>query len=386
MSTWDDVPAFVLDSGSGVVKCGFAGEEVPRGVFAAAVGRPRGQPDGPFTVGDSVTENGGAGLTVRYPIEHGIVNDWDGLELLWRKGYETCEADPSSRAVLVTEAPMNPKSNREGIMSLLFEKFQVPAANIQIQAVLSLYSVGRVSGCVLDSGDGVSHAVPVYDGHTVPTAIQRLDMAGRDMTEWLMQLLTDETDHPFTTTADREAARDIKEKLCYVAQDFDKEMDVFLGSDEAAQKAACQPYTLPDGTELSLGRSLISCAEAMFEPSYVDRNQGGIQHLIHRAINGCGIDVRRPLFSNIVLCGGNTMFKGLDTRLEAEVRHLVNKSVMDDVKVIAPNERKFSVWMGAAILASLTSFLTEWITKEEYEEHGPNIVHRRCSSYGFVEK
>lgn len=185
--SWDDLPAFVLDSGSGVVKCGFAGEEVPRGVFAAAVAHKKGNPQGPFTVGDAAIDNS-AGMTVRYPIEHGIVNDWDGLELLWRRAYETCgtdstAVDPSSRAVLVTEAPMNPKANRENIVSMLFEKFNVPATNIQIQAVLSLYSVGRVSGCVLDSGDGVSHAVPVYDGHTVPTAIQRLDMAGRDMTE-----------------------------------------------------------------------------------------------------------------------------------------------------------------------------------------------------------
>lgn len=381
---WDEQPAFVLDGGSGAVKCGYAGEEVPRGVFACAVGHPRGSPSGPFTVGDAAVES--PGLTVRYPLENGVVRDWDALERLYHHAYTSIGAEPSQQAALLTEAPMNPKVNREKMVELMFERFGVPATYVQIQAVLSLYTVGRTDGLVLDSGDGVTHAVPVFDGHTVPTAVRRIDMAGRDLTQWMMTLLSDETGRPFTTSSDREVARGIKERLAYCALDFDAEMDIACGDDAAAAARQQQSYALPDGTSLELGRSLFCCAEAMFDPTIAERDLPGIHTMVHSSINECGIDIRRTLYQNILLAGGNTMFKGLDTRLAKEVRALANPKVRDEVKVVAPNERKFSVWMGAAVLASLASFNNEWITREEYDEHGAGIVHQRCSALGFVEQ
>lgn len=381
---WDEQPAFVLDGGSGSIKCGFAGEEVPRGVFACAVGHPKGQPQGPFTLGDAAVET--KGLTIKYPLQNGIVRDWDDLERLWHHAFETISADPTAQATLLTEAPMNPKVNREKMLEVMFERFNVPATYVQIQAVLSLYTVGRTDGLVLDSGDGVTHAVPVYDGHTIPTAVRRLDLAGRDLTEWMMTLLTDETERPFTTSADREVARGIKEKLAYVSMDFDADLDVATGDNEEAANAKKKSYTLPDGTTINVGRSLFCCAEALFDPTLADRDLPGIHLTVQSSIEECGIDIRRTLYQNILLAGGNTMFSGLDTRLAKEVRQLASGKVRDEVKVVAPNERKFSVWMGASVLASLTSFASEWITKEEYAEHGAAIVHQRCSALGFVEK
>lgn len=362
--------AFVLDAGTGIIKCGLAGEEVPRGVFAGVIGYPKGSPSGPYTIGDKALET--KGLSLKYPVENGIVTDWDGMELLWRAAYESCGiADPSDRPALVTEAPMNPKMNREKMLEVMFESFGVPAVAIQTQAILTLYSVGRVTGLVLDSGDGVTHAVPVYESFTDPIAHQRIDIAGRDMTEWMMELLTDETDVPFTTSAHRETARNIKENLSYVAQDFEANMEKGnLDEGDPKREEIVSPYQLPDGTELKLCRSLFCCPEAMFDPTLMDRNTSGIHHLVNNSIMSSSIDTRRHLYRNIVLSGGNTMFKGLETRLESEIKSLTNVAVRDDVKVIAPNERKFSVWIGAAILASLMSFESEWILKAEYEEHG----------------
>jgi actin-related protein len=382
--SWDEEAPVVLDNGSGMMKGGFAGEEQPRSIFPAVVGHGRGDRLGDIAVGDAALAGGAKGLTLRYPIEHGIITNWDDMERVWRRCYEELAVDPGKQALLVTEAPMNPKANREKMLELGFERLGAPAMQLQIQAVLSLYSGGRTDGLVLDSGDGVTHAVPVFDGHTVPTAIRRLDLGGRDLTEWMMELLSndDATNRSFTTTADRETARAIKEKLCYVCDDFDAEMDAF----DAAGDAKLQSFELPDGETIQVGRAMFACPELFFDPSLNEKRAAPIQQIVHDSINECGVDIRRPLLHNIVLSGGSTMFRGVETRLAAEVSKLTTARARDDVRVVAPGERKYSVWMGAAILSSLTSFSAEWITRQEYDECGASIVHRRTDAYDFVSK
>lgn len=380
---WDEMPAVVIDNGSGNVKCGYAGDEVPRSVFSAVTSHPRGSPSGPWLVGDEAL--GAKGQVYKYPIEHGIVTDWDGLERLWANAYRELSAQPTDQAVLVTEAPLNPTRNREKMAEILFESFKVPGLHFQIQAVLTMYSAGRTDGLVLDSGDGITHAVPIYEGHTIPGAVGRLDTAGRDLTEWMMELLSDETDRPFTTSGDREIARTIKEKHCRVSQDFDVDLDT-VENDDAARAAKTISYQLPDGVEISFAKAAFCCPELLFNPAIAEKPVQSVQHLIYDAVQRCPIDIRRTLYGTILLSGGTTMFPGFDTRLQHEVGKLCNNRIADDVRVIAPNERKFSVWMGASILSTLASFTAEWVTSQEYHEIGPQVVHRRCDSLTFVGK
>lgn len=377
-----DARPIVIDNGTGRIKAGFAGDDAPSCVFQSVVGRRKdfagmgrmitvgGGRD--CYVGDEALSRKGV-LRIRRPMDHGVVEDWSDMEQIWEHTFsDHLKVDPADHPVMLTEAPLNPRANREKMATVMFETFGVPAFYVSLQAVLSLYSTGRVTGLVLDSGDGVTHAVPVFEGYSMNHAIQRMDLAGRDVTTYMSRLLR-EDGHNFTTPNGMEIVRDIKEKLCRV--------DAAPGASSAADAPGSgghdYDYELPDGSVIRVNnRVLTGAPEILFNSAPVGVETRGFPGMVHDSIGGCDIDARRGLYENVVLSGGSTLFPGMVERLQSEIR--TGSAANSKARVVAPPERGYSVWIGGSILAGLDSFSTMWVSKADYEEYGPGVVARKC--------
>lgn len=368
----EEIAALVVDNGSGTCRAGFAGDDAPSVVFPSIIGH---RLDEEIMVGvDSFVGDEAQCkrdvLNLKYPIECGIVTNWDDMERLWHHTFfHALHVATEEHAVLLTDAPLNPKNNREKMTEIMFETFNIPATYIQIQAVLSLYASGRTTGVVLDSGDGVTHTVPIYEGHALPHAVIRLCLAGRNLSEFLTKILN-ERGYSFTTTAEKEIIRDMKEKLCYVAIDYEKEM-----VSSKSSKLPERSYQLPDKQVVTIGNERFRCPEALFQSSLLGMESCGIHESVNNTIMKCDAEIRRDLYTHIVLSGGSTMFPGIANRMQKEMTVLAPSN---KIGVIFPPMRQHSVWLGGSFLASLASFHHMCICKHEYDETGPSIVHRKC--------
>ena len=370
----NDRPALVIDNGSGMVKAGFAGEAQPCVEFPSIIGLPKykkslkHEDTRQSYVGSDAYAKRGV-LKLSYPIEHGVVTDWENMEHIWSHTFDQLRVEPEDRDVLLTEAPRNPKKNREKMAEIMFETFGVNGIYIAIQGVLSLYASGRTTGTVLDIGDGVTHTIPIYDGYAIENAINRFDLAGRDVTEYMQRLLESEGTS-MNTSSEKEIVRRMKERFCYCVTDLDAESRIYK------ERNMSRKYALPDGNHVVLNDVMYETPEVLFNPSLIGREMLGVHEAVNDSIVKSDINIRKDLYSNIVLSGGTTMIKNFDKKLEYELSRLIKGNT--GVKVIAPKERKYSVWMGGSILASLPSFESAWIYNHEYRESGVSIIHARC--------
>jgi len=370
----------VLDNGSGMVKAGFAGEEAPQAVFPAAVGRVKknlqqmqGTANKSEYIGEEAMQKKGI-CDVTYPISHGIVESWEDMEKVWHHTfYNELRVTPSEcKGVLLTEAPRNPKANREKMVEIMFETFEVQNIYVAIQAVMSLYSAGRTTGLVVDSGDGVTHTVPVFEGFSLPHAVEKMEIAGRILTTYLAKLLL-ESGHSMTSSSEFEIVKDIKEKLCYVAQNFAEEREAAQTSSEFDKQ-----YTLPDKKVITVPATVrMGAPELLFDPSKDGMTVKSMPELAWASVTASDIDVRRELCKNVIMSGGSTMYEGIPDRLKQE---LINKAPSGaEIRVVASADRKYAVWKGGSTLASLSTFASSWVTAEDYQDHGAAVIHRKCN-------
>ncbi|VDK46775.1 unnamed protein product [Anisakis simplex] len=363
----------VVDNGTGFVKCGYAGTNFPSHIFPSVVGRPivrSSQRIGDIEVKDLMVGEECTQLRqmldCSYPMENGIVRNWDDMAHVWDYtfGPEKLDIDPKECKLLLTEPPLNPSGNRERLLQVMFEQYGFNSLYIAVQAVLTLYAQGLLTGVVVDSGDGVTHICPVYEGFALSHLTRRLDIAGRDITRYLIK------------AADFETVRLLKEKLCYVAYDVEQEQRLALET-----TVLTEPFTLPDGRVIRVGGERFEAPEVLFQPHLINVEKCGLSELLFGVIQSADIDTRLEFYKHIVLSGGTTMYPGLPSRLERELKQLYLDRVLKGnaesfqkfkIRIEAPPRRKHMVFLGGAVLAHLmrdrdTDF---WISKQEYEECG----------------
>ncbi|KRX00350.1 hypothetical protein PPERSA_10849 [Pseudocohnilembus persalinus] len=348
----DIVPAIVIDNGSGFCKAGIAGDDAPRSQVPTVIGRPKqpglmvGMDQKDTYVGNEV-ESKHEVLNLSYPIDNGEIQNWDDMEKIWDHIFHhELHVNPEDHPVLLTEAPNNKKKNREQMIKLMFEKYNVNSFFLATQQVLALFATGNTTGIVVDSGYASTHTVPIYEGFALSHAIQKTPLAGRDLTDYLIKLYEEggsKGDDPqqrrkFSTMPEANwvNANDTKEKKCYIVSDYESE----IKQQEGGGKEDVL-HVLPDGNKIYMGTELFKCPEALFTPLKLGKDYQGIHESTFQSIMKCEVDIRKDLYGNIVLAGGTTMFKGLKDRLKKEVAALAPSTMLIDVK--DPPERKYNI-------------------------------------------
>lgn len=370
------------------MKCGYAGSNFPHAIFPSIVGRPVLRAEtkaGDIQVKDLMIGDEAAAmrhnLDISYPMDNGIVRNWEDMDHVWKYTFqEKLKEDPRNCKVLLTEAAMNDKRNRQRMFEVMLEKYQVAGCYVAIQAVLTLCAQGLLTGIVVDSGDGVTHVVAVHTGFALPHLTRRLDIAGRDITKYLIKLLL-LRGYAFNHSADFDTVRQIKEKLCYVGYNIDQEAKLAQETTVLVEK-----YELPDGRVISVGSERFEAPEVLFQPHLVDVDSVGVAELVFNVINAADMDLRREFYKHIVLSGGSTMYPGLPSRMEREIKQLYLARVLKgdtsklgkfSIRIEDPPRRKHMVFLGGAMLADIMKDKKEfWVSREEWAEKGARALNK----------
>ncbi|MCQ2817629.1 MAG: actin family protein [archaeon] len=386
MNLSDTQSNIVIDNGSGYIKVGFSSEEAPKSIFANVYSPSTGK------IGDESNED------IIYPVSHGIIMDFDIMEKVFKYLFDDIlKVNSEQRQVLISEAPFSPKINKEKLTQLFFEKFNVQGLYVSLQGLLSLYSVGKTTGLVVDSGDDMTCTIPIIEGYSMPHNIIKRNFGGRALTNFLIEMLK-QKGMEFKTYEDKKRVKELKEKTLSMLPlesnlnedgSQEKNEDDMQIENEGEERQnnfdvnmipdlGNTSFVLPDGTKIDLNKSMQICHEVSFQPDLMGIEIPGIHYQVYDSILKCESSYRKDLFSNIILSGGNTLSSNYPQRLMQEVQKLAPSSLLEKIRVLAHPERKYSTWNGGAILAGLGSFQYIWVKREDYQEAGPQIIHRKC--------
>lgn len=411
------MPAVCIDVGTGYTKMGFAGNTEPQfiipSVIAAndlkaqgtGVGKASaaktGVEDLDFFIGDAaLTDKIRTTYQVYYPVKHGQIENWTLIERLWEQCiFQYLRAEPEDHFFLLTEPPLNAPENREYTAEIMFETFNVPGLYIAVQAVLALaaswtsrdVTERTLTGTVIDSGDGVTHVIPVAEGYVIGSSIKHIPLAGRDITQFVQQLMR-EREKGIPPDQAMDVAKRVKESYSYVCPDlvkeftkYDQEPAKWIKQYEGIEPIRKTKFTVDVGYERFLGPEIFFNPE-IFSSDFLTP----LPKVVDDCIQSCPIDCRRGLYKNIVLSGGSTMFKDFARRLNRDVKRSVDwrieksfersgvQSKALDVNVISHNMQRYAVWFGGSMLASTAEFYKVCHTKAQYDEQGPAIARHNA--------
>lgn len=357
----------VVDAGSKLLKAGFAVPDQPPSMILPT------QMKRVLEVGGAEEDEEESSSTIIDPVVRGYVKDWDAMEELLRHvlytelGWEVGDEGQ----ILFTDPLLTPKASREKLAQLMFETFNVSGFYSSEQAVLSLYAVGRISGCTVDIGHGKIDIAPVCEGAVQHIASKRLEFGGMELTKLLSQQLQKSNPLVNISTSDVEK---LKEQYACCAEDQ-------ASFEEALMLDQIQQHTLPDGQVLNIGRERYVVGEALFRPSILGLEEHGIVEQLVQTISSVSSENQRQLLENTVICGGTSSMIGFEERFQKESNlcsSSIRPSLVKAPEYMPEDMAKFSAWMGGAILAKVVFPQGQHVTKAEYDESGPWIVHRKC--------
>ncbi|KFQ32784.1 Actin-like 7A, partial [Merops nubicus] len=364
-----ETKAVVIDIGTGYFKCGFAGDPWPSCIVSSTAPKPTGKAGSnqKETFVGKEPQNNNVPITLINPVRHGLVVDWncvhDSLEWIFQTDMRI---QPEDHAVLVSVPPLCSTAYKERYAEMMFEGFHMPAIHIAYQSHLSMYSYGKTSGLVVESGHGASHVVPIYEGYIFRGITGRADYGGLDITRYLMKLLN-ESGNVFTEHQ-LNIMQALKEKCCYTSLDLTQDLSLPVQEQQ-------MDYELPDGRLVTVGKERFLSAEALFRPALLGSQQPGLLQMTLACLKKCDAEVRKKMARNIMLCGGSTVMEGFADRFQMELARMCPR---DNLIAAASPQRKSSVWIGGSILASLHAFQDLWVYRSEYEEHGPACLFKKC--------
>ncbi len=359
----------VIDAGSGLVKAGFGGEDGPRSIFNSIVGTPKqmglmvGMELQERYVGDDAISKYEI-MNFSYPIKRGEVTDWDKFEnLMHYLLYREMKVVPEEVSILITESPRTSRENREKLTEILFETFNVKRLHIANSSMVGLFSYGKTSGLIVDSGFNVTSTVPIYEGYPLSHASIRINIGGEDLSKNLLSMIQSNLEESYVDIKGRILADDIKEKLGYLLLNQDDADDV-----------KDVTYELPDGKKIELSNELYKANEILFNPDEEIKKENGLlslKNMVIDSINKCDNEIKSDIKENICLTGGTTLLKNFPEKLKNE---LSDSSEGTNFNLSAEQERLFSTWIGGSIVSSLDNFQFMWVNKKEYNDNGKNLL------------
>jgi len=372
-----DTTIVVIDNGTGLIKAGLAGDDAPRSIFPTVVGKPKmpgilvGLDQKDVYIGEEVKEKKGV-VKLEYPIERALIKDWENMEKIWSYTmYQELHTTPEEQGILLSEPLLNPREHREKTVRIMFETFNVPYLYLSTQTMLALYSSGKTTGLVVDIGEGMTNVAPVDDGLQFPLSCANLPIAGRDLTLHLQAHLR-KKGYNLPASDEFDWVQWVKEKLCQVAPDYE------VAVKESAKSTSMEKeQVLPDGnTIIKIGLERYQTPEMLFNPIIAGKDLQGIQHYVANSLSKYNKNTRKEMCKSIILVGGTTMLPFIGERMKLELERLITPK--QKIEILAPPEREYSTWIGGSVLASLTTFSTMCISKSEYNDIGPEVVHRKC--------
>ncbi|KAJ5069080.1 actin cytoskeletal 1b [Anaeramoeba ignava] len=365
--------AIVLDNGTFEIKAGFEQEVKPKIFSSTIIGtliNPTQTTELKETeyIGNEAQKQREL-LNLTYPIERGIIKDWGNIEKIWNDIFlNQLKIDPKDHSILITEPLMNPNASREKTAQIMFETFGFRSFHITNPGPLILISHGRDTKMIVDIGHGILSTHPFYQGFGIPQAIHQYNFSGTDITNYLINLLG-EKGYSFKTSAEIEIAREIKEKFCYCSLNYQEEIK------ENNKSQLEKEFELKNGDIITFSDERIKCCEGLFDPRLMGLDFEGIHQLIYNSIMETPVDVRKDLAANIVLVGGTTFFPNFQQRLQKELDSLFSGKLRISVNA-SPNRKIFS-WIGGSLFNSVFTSENLWISKDQYIEVGPSVVHKK---------